>query len=148
MLTYPKLQKLPIMAQAGRESGGDIFDMAEKGTSVPETAAEPRHIKSVPRPGEGADADDPNQLGGTTLADAATNATDIPRVGQRDVDGELKLTITEHQRYGRCPNSDWYRRRSPWSSRLEETARCARWRYSRPERQRKHKVYRAHCPAE
>lgn len=65
---------------SGRDSGGDIFDMAEKGTTVPEDAAVPRHIKSVPRPGEAADANDPNQLGAATLADAATNADDIPRV--------------------------------------------------------------------
>lgn len=68
------------MSQAGRESGGDIFDMAQKGTTVPESAAEPRHIKSVPRSGEAADSGDPNQIGGTTLAEAATNAGDIPRV--------------------------------------------------------------------
>lgn len=65
---------------AGRDSGGDIFDMAQKGTSVPESAAEPRIIPSKPRPGEAADMDDPNQLGSTSLAGAATNAGDIPRV--------------------------------------------------------------------
>lgn len=58
--------------------------MAAKGTTVPESAAEPRHIKSVPRPGEGADSSDPNQLGSTTLAGAATNAGDIPRVRQHE----------------------------------------------------------------
>lgn len=66
--------------QAGRASGGDIFDMAKDGTHVPESAAQPRHIKSVPRPGEAADSDDPNALGATNLAEAATNASDIPRV--------------------------------------------------------------------
>jgi len=65
---------------SGRDSGGDIFDMAQKGTTVPEDSAVPRHIPSKPRPGEGADSDDLSQLGGKTLADAATNATDIPRV--------------------------------------------------------------------
>ena len=67
---------------SGRDSGGDIYDMAQKGTSVPEDSAVPRHIKSVPRPGEAADSSDPNQLGGSTLADAATNAVDIPRVSR------------------------------------------------------------------
>lgn len=62
---------------SGRNSGGDINDMAAKGTSVPEDAAVPRHIKSVPGPGQ---EDHGDELGGTSLADAATNATDIPRV--------------------------------------------------------------------
>ena len=65
---------------SGRNSGGDIFDMAKDGTSVPEDSAVPRHIKSVPRPGEAADDADPNQLGATDLAGAATNSGDIPRV--------------------------------------------------------------------
>ena len=63
---------------SGRDSGGDIFDMAKDGTTVPENSAVPRHIKSVPRPGEAAEDKDPNQLGGTNLADAATNSDDIP----------------------------------------------------------------------
>lgn len=65
---------------SGRNSGGDINDMAAKGTTVPEDAAVPRHIKSVPSPGQAADASDPNQLGSIDLAGAATNAQDIPRV--------------------------------------------------------------------
>lgn len=65
---------------SGRNSGGDILDMAKDGTSVPEDSAVPRHIKSVPRPGQAADSSDPNQLGSTSLAGAATNAEDIPRV--------------------------------------------------------------------
>lgn len=65
---------------SGRDSGGDIYDMAQDGTSVPEDSAVPRHIKSVPRPGQAADDDDPNQLGAANLEDAADNATDIPRV--------------------------------------------------------------------
>lgn len=68
------------MAQQGRSSGGDLFDMAKDGTTVPADAAVPRHIKSVPRPGQAADASDPNQLGASNLADAADNAIDIPRV--------------------------------------------------------------------
>lgn len=74
---------------SGRDSGGDIFDMAAKGTSVPEDSAVPRHIKSVPRPGEAADAHDPNQLGGATLADAATNAGDIPRTTKDVANAEI-----------------------------------------------------------
>lgn len=65
---------------SGRDSGGDILDMAAKGTSVPEDAAAPRHIKSVPRPGQAADDADSTDLGAANLAEAATNATDIPRV--------------------------------------------------------------------
>lgn len=65
---------------SGRNSGGDLYDMAQDGTSVPEDSAVPRHIKSVPRPGQAADSSDPNQLGSTDLAGAATNAQDIPRV--------------------------------------------------------------------
>lgn len=66
---------------SGRNSGGDILDMAAQGTSVPEDSAVPRHIPSKPRPGEGLDiTKDPNSFGGTNLAEAATNAGDIPRV--------------------------------------------------------------------
>lgn len=65
---------------SGRDSGGDLFDMAKDGTTVPEDSAKPRHIPSVPRPDQIADGSDPNQLGGASLADAATNAEDIPRV--------------------------------------------------------------------
>lgn len=78
------------MAQQGRSSGGDILDMAKSGTTVPEDSAVPRHIKSVPRPGQAADADDPNQMGATNLADAADNATDIPRVRNTGVPATLK----------------------------------------------------------
>jgi hypothetical protein len=66
--------------QSGRNSGGDLFDIAAEGTKVPSDAAEPRTIPSKPRPDQMASADDPNQLGGTNMADAATNAGDIPRV--------------------------------------------------------------------
>lgn len=69
------------MAESGRNSGGDLFDMAQKGTTVPEDAAEPRLISSKPRPDQIASAKDPNYLGGRNLAEAATNADDIPRVG-------------------------------------------------------------------
>ncbi|KAK4931145.1 hypothetical protein LTR66_016060 [Elasticomyces elasticus] len=76
------------MAQQGRSSGGDIFDMAKNGTSVPEDAAEPRHIKSVPRPGQ-----DEEDLGATDLAGAASNAEDIPRTNA-DTAGQDIITGT------------------------------------------------------
>ena len=69
------------MPESGRNSGGDLFDMAKDGTTVPDDSAKPRVIPSVPRPDQIASASDPNALGGTNLAEAATNATDIPRVG-------------------------------------------------------------------
>lgn len=65
---------------SGRDSGGDLFDMAKDGTQVPDDSAVPRTIPSKPRPDQIASATDPNYLGGSTLADAATNAGDIPRV--------------------------------------------------------------------
>ncbi|KIW97110.1 uncharacterized protein Z519_02502 [Cladophialophora bantiana CBS 173.52] len=67
------------MARSGRDSGGDLFDMAQKGTKVPEDAAEPRYIPSKPRPDQIASETDRNALGGRTLAEAATNEGDIPR---------------------------------------------------------------------
>ena len=70
------------MAQSGPDSGGDLFDMAKDGTTVPEDSAKPRLIPSKPRPDQIASDADPNDLGGTTLAEAADNATDIPRVRQ------------------------------------------------------------------
>ena len=69
-----------MSAQSGPNSGGDLSDMAVEGTTVPSDAAEPRIIPSKPRPDEIASANDPNQLGGTNMAEAATNAGDIPRV--------------------------------------------------------------------
>lgn len=68
------------MAQSGRGSGGDLYDMAKDGTTVPEDSANPRLIPSKPRPDQIASEADPNYIGGSTLADAADNATDIPRV--------------------------------------------------------------------
>ena len=67
-------------SQSGPDSGGDLFDMAEKGTTVPEDSAKPRIIPSKPRPDEVASDSDPNYMGATTLSEAATNAGDIPRV--------------------------------------------------------------------
>jgi hypothetical protein len=68
------------MAESGRDSGGDLFDMAQKGTKVPEDSAQPRTIPSVARSDQVASDYDPNALGGRTLAEAADNAGDIPRV--------------------------------------------------------------------
>ena len=68
------------MAQSGPDSGGDLFDMAKDGTTVPEDSAKPRIIPSVPRPDQIASEADPNQLGSTSLHEAADNAGDIPRV--------------------------------------------------------------------
>lgn len=68
------------MPEAGRNSGGDLFDLAKDGTTVPADAAKPNYIPSKPRPDQVASADDPNNLGARNLAEAATNAEDIPRV--------------------------------------------------------------------
>ena len=67
-------------AQSGPNSGGDLFDMAKDGTTVPDNSAEPRLIPSKPRPDQLADS--ANDLGGSDLAEAADNATDIPRVSR------------------------------------------------------------------
>lgn len=69
-----------MSAQSGRNSGGDLFDLAKDGTTVPEDSAKPRNIPSKPRPDQIAAEKDPNDLGSSTLAGAATNAGDIPRV--------------------------------------------------------------------
>ena len=67
-------------AQSGPNSGGDLFDMAKDGTTVPDNSAEPRLIPSKPRPDQLANSG--NELGGSDLAEAADNATDIPRVSR------------------------------------------------------------------
>ena len=69
-----------MAAESGRNSGGDLFDLAQKGTTVPEDSAKPRVIPSIPRPDQIASESDPNYLGGRNLAEAADNASDIPRV--------------------------------------------------------------------
>jgi hypothetical protein len=70
--------------ESSPNSGADLFDMAKDGTTVPEDSAKPRFIPSVARPDEygttKASEADPNFLGGTNLAEAATNVSDIPRV--------------------------------------------------------------------
>jgi len=67
------------MPESGRNSGGDLFDMAKDGTSVPDNSAEPRLIPSKARPDQIASETDPNNLGGRTLHEAADNAGDVPR---------------------------------------------------------------------
>lgn len=77
-----------MSSQQGPNSGGDLFDMAKDGTTVPSSAAEPRTIPSKPRPDQIASASDPNQMGGTTLAEAADNQGDIPRVSRTTTTAE------------------------------------------------------------
>lgn len=64
--------------------GGDLFDMAKDGTTVPEDAAKPRLIPSKPRPDQIASELDVNSLGASDIAGAADNAQDIPRVCSTD----------------------------------------------------------------
>ncbi|KAF2154887.1 hypothetical protein K461DRAFT_276045 [Myriangium duriaei CBS 260.36] len=59
--------------------GGDLYDMAKDGTSIPGDAGKQNLIPSKPRPDQ-IGSDD----GATDLAGAATNAADIPR-GHRDM---------------------------------------------------------------
>jgi hypothetical protein len=58
--------------------------MAKDGATILDDVVKPRVIHSVPRLGQygttKASEADPNFLGGTTLAEAADNAGDIPRV--------------------------------------------------------------------
>lgn len=61
-------------------TGGSITDMAVEGTSVPNDAGKMNTIPSKARPDQVADRADPNDLGGSNLDSAATNASDIPRV--------------------------------------------------------------------
>jgi hypothetical protein len=64
------------MVSTDPHQGGDLFDMAKDGTSIPGDAGKMRIIPSVPRPGEGEGTANAN---GNSLADAATNPTDISR---------------------------------------------------------------------
>ncbi|KUJ14364.1 uncharacterized protein LY89DRAFT_686844 [Mollisia scopiformis] len=61
--------------------GGDLFDMAKDGTTIPNDAGKMRTIPSVPRPGEGEGDVNANR---SSLASAASNPTDISR-GVRDM---------------------------------------------------------------
>ncbi len=61
--------------------GGDLFDMAKDGTTMPNDAGKQNLIPSVPRPDQITDpVNDPNNLGAADLASAADNPTDISRV--------------------------------------------------------------------
>jgi hypothetical protein len=63
------------MASTDSHQGGDLFDMAAKGTSIPGDAGVMNIIPSKPRPGEG----QPTNAAESTLAAAAENPRDIPR---------------------------------------------------------------------
>jgi len=65
------------MAPTDPHQGGDLFDMAKDGTSIPNDAGKQNLIKSVPRPDQVTDS---NDIGVDSLATAADNPTDIPRV--------------------------------------------------------------------
>ena len=65
------------MASSDPHQGGDLFDMAKDGTSIPNDAGKQNLIPSVPRPDQ---IEDPNDLGAAGMEAAADNATDIPRV--------------------------------------------------------------------
>lgn len=69
------------MSSDPNPQGGNLSDMAVKGTKVPNDAATQRTIPSVPRPGQITDpTNDPNNLGASDIAGAADNAQDISRV--------------------------------------------------------------------
>lgn len=66
--------------------GGSLFDMAAKGTSIPNDAGKMNTIPSVPRPDQRVEhfAFDNDGLAKPSTATAADNATDMPR-STRDV---------------------------------------------------------------
>jgi hypothetical protein len=64
------------MAPTDPKQGGDLFDMAKDGTSIPNDAGKMNIIPSVPRPGEGEGVVNANR---GALAGAASNPTDISR---------------------------------------------------------------------
>ncbi|KAG0650505.1 hypothetical protein D0Z07_3343 [Hyphodiscus hymeniophilus] len=64
------------MASTDPHQGGDLFDMAAEGTSIPNDAGKMNIIPSKPRPGEAEGNVNGNQK---PLADAASNPADIPR---------------------------------------------------------------------
>ena len=68
------------MANQDPHQGGDLFDMAKDGTTMPNDAGAHRLIPSVPRPDQITDPSDPDDPGAADLAGAADNATDISRV--------------------------------------------------------------------
>ena len=66
------------MASSDPKQGGDLFDMAKEGTTIPGDAGKMNLIPSVPRPDQIASDSD---TGAIDPAGAADNATDISRVG-------------------------------------------------------------------
>jgi hypothetical protein len=82
-----------MSSDQGRNSGGDLLDMAKDGTTVPSSAAEPRIIPSKPRPDQIASDSD---FGGTNLAEAADNQGDIPRVRLTTFVSDYLLTTLVH----------------------------------------------------
>jgi hypothetical protein len=64
------------MAQNDSHQGGDLFDMAKEGTSIPNDAGKMNIIPSKPRPDEGEGVVNANR---SSLASAASNSTDISR---------------------------------------------------------------------
>jgi hypothetical protein len=69
------------MASTDPHQGGDLFDMAQTGTTIPNDAGEMNIILSKPRPGE-------------SSSDGPTNPTDIPRSFQDRGLGEEVQTGT------------------------------------------------------
>ena len=65
------------MASSDPKQGGDLFDMAKDGTSIPGDAGKQNLIPSVPRPDQIATE---NETGAINYGGAADNATDISRV--------------------------------------------------------------------
>jgi len=64
------------MASNDSHQGGDLFDMAKDGTSIPNDAGKMNTIPSKPRPGEGDGVVNANR---SSLAGAASNPIDISR---------------------------------------------------------------------
>ena len=63
------------MASRDPHQGGDLFDMAAEGTSMPNDAGKMNTIPSKPRPGEGEGTVNANR---NPLADGASNPAEIP----------------------------------------------------------------------
>jgi hypothetical protein len=66
------------MSSQDAHQGGDLFDMAAKGTKIPNDAGKMNIIPSVPRPDQ-LDEFNNTDLGDTDLAVAADNPIDIAR---------------------------------------------------------------------
>ncbi|KAI4240557.1 MAG: hypothetical protein L6R40_005045 [Gallowayella cf. fulva] len=67
-------------SQDPHPEGGSLSSMAATGTTVPDSSATPRTIPSKPRPDQTTtSSNDPSDLGSTSLAGVADNASDMPR---------------------------------------------------------------------